>query len=1167
MRRAILVAAVFVAALLTACDVTAPVAPAELPSAPAVVFSPVGRYDTGLGSASAEIVAYEDDRAYVVNATANALDILDVSDPTTPTLIDRVDLDRYGALVNSVDARGEVVVVALQAEPKTDPGTVVFLDRDGVLLSSVRVGALPDMVTFTPDGTYVVVANEGEPSDDWTVDPKGSVTIITAAPFIEPGRATSSGSVGSNQFVRTVDFTAFDPGGSRASDLSPKVRIYGPNAKPSTNLEPEYVGVATDSRRAHVTLQENNAVAVIDLRTAAVIRIEALGTKDHMVAGNGLDPSDRDGKVAIGAWPVRGMFQPDAIAVADLAGGRYYLTANEGDTRSTSGYDEESRVGASGYALDATAFPNGADLKTVSKLGRLTATKASGNLDSDAEYEQIFVPGARSFSIRDARNGARIWDSGSQFEQLTSLIDPSTFNSDGGPAGFDSRSDNKGPEPEAIAVGKVDGRDYAFIGLERTGGVMIYDVTDPKAPTFVQFTDPPQDRGPEHVEFVSADRSPSGKAMFLVSNEISGTVTIYEASDPDGAATLTLLHNNDGESTITPLTYNASGTQLPVSGVSAYSSVVARERNQARAAGNSVLNVYAGDAFLASTALKCSLPPNPDTTPIYDAVAQRLMGYDAHIFGNHEFDYSPDFLERFVRESAVNGVASEPFLSGNLDFSGEAGFDDLVESQGVIVGAAESGKVVAKSAILTDRVTGARFGIVSATTPSLPSISSPRNVALTTSDIPTTASLLQSQIDDLNASYGVTKVILVSHLQAVSNDVELVGLLRDVDIAVAGGGDDLLANGVGQLLPGETQTIKGDYPLPVTDVEGETTYVVTTAGNYKYLGRLDATFDDAGEITAIDVAESGPVRVIPTSAAATTLGLTDAVVPDARIDSQVVAPVQACIAALSQPFIDTEVLFDTSNPGQRTRESNTGNSVTDSYLAAYDAYAGAAGLDPRSSTNPVVAIQNGGGIRQNAGNVLPTTGTAPGSISKRNTGDVLAFFNTMSVTKGISPAELKQIMEWSVSSLPTANGKFLQIGGFRVTVDTSQQAQALVGVAPNQTVDPTKPGARIVGITLADGTKIVEAGALVVGAPDVSIVSNTFTLTGGDAFVTLRDNTDRTQLFGSSGVVLTYEQAWIDYLASFPVGVSGRPTIPATDVRYAATTGEGRVTFLPPPTP
>ena len=1157
MRRSILVVLALVAVVLAACDITKPVDPVVIPDDPAVVFSPIGRYDTGLGESSAEITTYENGRAYVTNAAENALDIVDLSDPSEPTLIERVSMDRYGAGINSVDAKGDVVVVAIEADTKTDPGTVVFLDRDGALLSSVRVGALPDMVTFTPNGTYVLVANEGEPDDDYEVDPAGTITVITAKPFIEAG--TSGATPNANEFVRTIDFTAYDPGGAKEGDLPGGVRIYGPDALPSQDLEPEYIGVSGDSRNAYITLQENNAVAVIDIATAKLLRIDALGTKDHMIAGNGLDPSDRDGAVAIANWPVKGVFEPDSIAVADLVGGRYYLTANEGDTRDYDAFGEEERI--KDLDLDPTIFPNAAELQADAALGRLTATTVDGDLDGDGDYDVLEIPGGRSFTIRSAADGKRVWDSGDHLEQLTALIDPANFNANQEPDSFDSRSDNKGPEPEALSVGRVGDRTYAFVGLERTGGVVTYDITDPKAPTFVQFTNPSQDVGPEHIEFVSAGRSPSGKALLLVANEISGTVAVYQAGDPDGAAQLTLLHNNDGESTIAPITYNSGGTEYPVAGVAAYSSVVQRERAAARDAGNSVLNVYAGDAFLASTALKCSLPPNPEATPIYDAVAQRLMGYDAHIFGNHEFDYSPDFLERFVRESAINGVASEPFLSGNLDFSAEPGFADLLDADGVIVDVATDGRVVGRSAILTDDVTGARFGIVTATTPSLPSISSPRNVAVTTADIGSTASLLQSQVDGLAADHGVTKIILVSHLQSVLNDVELIEAMTDVDIAVAGGGDDLLANDAGALLPGEAQGIAGAYPLPVTDAGGDTTYVVTTAGNYKYLGRLDATFDDAGEITEIS-AESGPVRVVPTSAGATTLGIDDAVTPDADVQEQAVDPVADCIDELSEPFVDTEVLLDVSRDTVRGAESNAGNSITDAYLAAYDAYAGDNGLAPRGPGNQVIAVQNGGGIRQNAGNTLPTTGTAPGSISRKDTGDVLAFFNTMSVTAGISPAELKEIMEWSVAALPGTDGKFLQIGGFSVVVDPSGDAQAQVGTPPNQTVDPAHPGERIVAITLADGTKIVEDGALVPGAPDVSIVSNTFSLGGGDAYTTLRDNTDRTQLFATGGVVLTYEQAWTEYLESFPAGGSGRPTLPASDARYAPG-GEGRITVVP----
>ena len=172
----------------------------------------------------------------------------------------------------------------------------MFLDRDGALLSSVRVGALPDMVTFTPNGTYVLVANEGEPDDDYEVDPAGTITVITAKPFIEAG--TSGATPNANEFVRTIDFTAYDPGGAKEGDLPGGVRIYGPDALPSQDLEPEYIGVSGDSRNAYITLQENNALAIVDLAApggATVTDVVPLGVKDHSLPGNALDTSDRDG--------------------------------------------------------------------------------------------------------------------------------------------------------------------------------------------------------------------------------------------------------------------------------------------------------------------------------------------------------------------------------------------------------------------------------------------------------------------------------------------------------------------------------------------------------------------------------------------------------------------------------------------------------------------------------------------------------------------------------------------------------------------------------------------------------------------------------------------------------------------------------------------------------
>ncbi|WCO65369.1 choice-of-anchor I family protein [Iamia majanohamensis] len=1130
------------------------------PEDPAWNLQLAGRYDTELGAGAAEIVAYGDGLMVVVNALENTLDFVDLSDPTDPQLTDRVDMARYGGGVNSVDVRGTAVVAAVEADPKTGPGRAVFLTTDGDVVSTARTGAQPDMVTFSPDGQFAVVANEGEPDDDYAVDPEGSITVIKAPLFTSAKPDWQRSAPGA---VRQVRFTAFDEGASRHDELGLGVRVFGPGASVAQDLEPEYVAVSPGSTTAYVTLQENNAVATVDLRSGRISRIDALAGRDFS-AGGGLDPSDRDGAVAIANHPVTGLPMPDAIAATRAGSSTYYMTANEGDAREWGDYEERLRVKDDDYVLDPAAYPDAAALKEDPALGRLNATTASGDTDGDGDYDRITAFGTRSFSIWDAATGARVFDSGDDFEQITALTDPEWFNSNNDEDGFDSRSDDKGPEPEAITTGAVDGRTYAFIGLERVGGVMVYDVTDPTNPTYHQYINPRTfgggevgpDSGPEGLEFVPASVAPGGQALLLASNEVTGTVTVYRVADPDGAGTLSLLHNNDGESTITPLTYSSDGTEYPVAGVSAFASVIDREAADARADLSSVLNVYAGDAFLASAALTCSLPPNPASTPVYDAEAQKRMDFDAHIFGNHEFDYSPDFLERFVRGFDTNGVRNQPFLSANLDLSGEPGWADLVDGDGLIVGHATDGRTVARSLIHTDPFTGARFGVVGATTPDLPSISSPRNVAVTSSDAASTAAVVQAEVDRLSG-LGVQKVILVSHLQAVANDQELVGLLRDVDVAVAGGGDDLLANDEGELLPGEAAPIVGDYPLLGSDVDGATVPIVTTAGNYKYLGRLDVRFDDAGEVVEV-LTDSGPKRVAPESDGAATLGLTDAVVPDADVEGAAVDPVEECQAELAEPIIGTEVVLDTSRAGARSRESNTGNSVADAYIDSYVRYAAANGLPAAGPENPVVAIQNGGGIRQNAGDTLPTTGAAPGTISRLDTNNVLAFFNTQTVVQDVTATELEGILEHAAANV--GGGAFLQIGGIRVTYDTSRQAEVLAGTSPDRTV--ATAGQRVVAAELVDGTDLIVDGTPAPGAPAVDIVTNSFTAGGGDDFVVLRDipASRKVQLFDADGTTLTYQQSWVEYLLSFPVEIDGLPTIQADDPRYQPG-GDGRITL------
>lgn len=613
----------------------------------------------------------------------------------------------------------------------------------------------------------------------------------------------------------------------------------------------------------------------------------------------------------------------------------------------------------------------------------------------------------------------------------------------------------------------------------------------------------------------------------------------------DGAGTLTLLHNNDGESSLLPLQYTVgSGTgsvKLNVGSVAAFKTVTDNNIAQARGAGNAVVNVYAGDAFLASATLSCSMMPD---APVYDALAQRQMPYTAHIFGNHEFDYSPDFLLRFIKEFSATGALDQPFLSSNLNFAGEPTYTDLIDADGLIDGAPEDNKVIGHSMVYTDTATGQRFGIVGATTPALPTISSPRDITVTV-DITSTATVVQSEIDRLEGM-GVKKIIFVSHLQDVKNDRALIKLLGKVDLAVAGGGDELLASTAvsttTQLLPGESAPIAGTYPLTETDKLGRTVYIVTTAGNYKYLGRLDVAFNGEGEVASIDAAQSYPRRVIPTSEQATALGLSDAVTPDPQLVSSVATPVQTCLDDLATEAVArSEVVLDVSRNGVRGKETNAGNMIADSFVAAYDRYAASSGLPARGPDNHVIGVQNGGGIRQNAGDSLPTGG-APGTISRLNVIDVLPFDNFMTVVSGVTPTDLKTILERSASGLPGQGGQFLQVSGITQTIDLAYPV-----------------GSRVREVTLSDGTPLVRAGRPVTDTLAIRVVTNSFTANGGDNFPTFANNSDKARLLGG-GLAVSYEQAWREYLASFPVQ-DGLPTIPASDRRYKPG-GEGRIRVL-----
>ena len=529
-------------------------------------LSPIGTFRTGVYNAGgAEIVAHDPatQRLYFIEASTGRIVVLDISNPYNPVeAIPAITLPN-GFLPNSIDVRNGIVAVAAEDSIKTNNGRVFFLNTNGQVQGFVTVGALPDMLTFNNDGTKVLVANEGEPNNyvlPGNIDPEGSVSIIT----LNLSNLSSS-------TVQTVGFSEFNVGGPRHSELPAGVRIFGPRASVAQDLEPEYISVLGDT--AFVVCQENNALVLIRISTASVIAIKDLGFKDFNVAGNGFDASDQNGgNIDIRTWPVRGLYQPDGIAAFQQSGQKYVITANEGDAREYQGFDEMIRVGNANYQLDATVFPNAAVLKNNNNLGRLNVTRAIGDTNANGERTAIYTIGARSFSIW-SDNGTLIWDSGDQFEQITAQRLPANFNASNSNNTKKNRSDDKGPEPEGVTIARIGDSLYAFIGLERIGGVMTYNITNPNAPYFVDYVNnrnfsvtPSQanvnligDSGVEGIIWIPASQSPTGKALIVTGNETSGTVTIFEANGFAAQARLNMNANGTYTFPQTAISLTAGG--------------------------------------------------------------------------------------------------------------------------------------------------------------------------------------------------------------------------------------------------------------------------------------------------------------------------------------------------------------------------------------------------------------------------------------------------------------------------------------------------------------------------------------------------------------------------------------------------------------------------------
>ncbi len=548
-RRSVLGAAAGFGALLTGGAATAAGGPGRGPDGngppgrerKAVELSLLDRYSSGVfDEGAAEIVDYdpETERLFVVNANAGAVDVLDASDPADLTKDATVDTgDAFGAAgaTNSLDVRDGQVVVAIENTDPQSNGRVAVYDTDSLgLLGTAEVGPLPDLVTFTPDGRFILTADEGEPSGyrEGDTNPEGSISVVD----VSGGVATAT--------VATAGFGKFNA--HRQELIDAGVRIYGPDATVAEDLEPEYITVDQDSSTAWVTLQENNALAVVDVEAAEITEIVPLGYKDFSEPGNGLDAVD-DGEVDITTQPLFGMYQPDSIASFRTRGETFLVTANEGDTREADdfpGFDEVTTVGDlrdDGSLAAPDAVPD--------ELDEVEVTTRPPFVDgAPEEYEDLYTFGARSFAVWSG-DGELVFESGDAFEQVTADAIPDNFNSDDDENELDSESPASGPEPEGVAVGRVAGEQYAFIGLEEIGGIVAFKVTNPRdrEPEFVQYintrdfsvdpedaidegdapADAAGDLAPEGLSFISEEDSPVDDALLAVGFEVSGTTSLF----------------------------------------------------------------------------------------------------------------------------------------------------------------------------------------------------------------------------------------------------------------------------------------------------------------------------------------------------------------------------------------------------------------------------------------------------------------------------------------------------------------------------------------------------------------------------------------------------------------------------------------------------------------
>jgi len=556
----------------------------------------VGRFSAGkdlVGKSAAEIVQFHQasNSAFAVNSALNQIEVINLANlPTTEvgnpitdtslsstafTFVSEVDVILENSAsetitlgaANSIAIFENTLAIAVEASDKTQSGAVLFyqLNNQGVgtFIKAVKVGALPDMVTFSSDGKIVLVANEGEPNSAYTTDPEGSISRINVTDSIADLSQTINLSSDITFSSDLLDADDFDTDAERITLLKAAgLKLAGPEGTTlAQSLEPEYISISQDSKTAFVSLQENNAIGIINLENNT-IEIKPLGFKNWNDFK--IDFTNKDEIASFqNVKNLFGMYQPDTITSYQWNGATFVLSANEGDARDYDGYSEEVRVKDiinpdkvnKALSTELQAFYDASGGKNG--LGRLKITTALGDADNDGIYEELYAYGARSFSIWD-KNINLVFDSGDDFGKISASVLGNNFNSTHSENKGDNRSDDKGGEPEALAVGKIGDNTYGFIASERSGDLFIYDITNPFNVSFSAFynnrdfnidyeldddLDNPCDEsegmncsmiesagdlGPESIKFISSEQSPNGSPLLIIGNEVSGSVTVYQ---------------------------------------------------------------------------------------------------------------------------------------------------------------------------------------------------------------------------------------------------------------------------------------------------------------------------------------------------------------------------------------------------------------------------------------------------------------------------------------------------------------------------------------------------------------------------------------------------------------------------------------------------------------